>query len=127
MATLPNGKTIILPQRTYAAGTHNSPAESLSSTQSSITIEATRVNWPNPGALVVIASATISYDGGATFVGLAGFTTTGGNVIDDNTGATATSSYVTIGLPQVGNANRQVMTTVTLQVALTTEVSITVN
>jgi hypothetical protein len=96
----------VFPNTTYAIGSHAFASTVVPTGVVSATLALNRSAWSNAAAKTVV-SLQISFNAGATWQALGGFTAQGGTVTN-MTGGTETITSFTISLPQPANANRRV-------------------
>ena len=112
------------PEKNYPAGQDRSISFAIPLGATRIKALATRVNWPDTGEPVIEAMMEISYDGGLTFPGRAGFTSYGGQSIIN--GVPVNESSIDCPLSEPDNPNRRVLIAVTTTVALRSAVRLEV-
>lgn len=117
--------TTTFPNRRYNQGTDTFGPVSVPVGASRLTMRATRDNWPDIGSEVIQIIAQLSFDGGNTWIDWGGFGAYGGDARQRD-GSIAAESTFGIQLPDTQNPQRQLRGRVTVNRALDTAITVTV-
>lgn len=115
---------ILLPSKEYKTGIYEFQAVAIPKEAQTITVSATRNQWPDTGREVVYVQIDYSKDGGRTWANLFGFKTIGGVSLDRKTGVVQDQSWVEFNVPDVGGLDRLIKGRLETYTDLTTQVKI---
>lgn len=117
--------TTTFPNRRYNQGVDTFGPVAVPVGASQLTLKATRDAWPQIGSEIIQVIAQMSFDGGNTWIDWGGFGAYGGDAIQRD-GSIAPESTFNIALPDSQNPQRQLRGRVTVNRALNTAITVTV-